>query len=97
MIGFLLSLAIAALLAVTLHRVTRRFVRDRLRYVDAVRTAVAPWLAGGVALLVAAPVMAVLPIVGAGTALTVGLAVGMGVASGVRDIKQGTLPVVFGP
>jgi len=96
MIGFLLSLAIAALLAVTVHGATRRFVRDRLRYVDAVRKGLAPWLAGGVALLVAAPVMAVLPIVGAGTALTVGLAVGMGVANGVRDIKQGTMPVVYG-
>jgi hypothetical protein len=26
----------------------------------------------------------------------VGLAVGMGVANGVRDIKQGTAPVVYG-
>jgi hypothetical protein len=68
MIGFLLSLGIAALLAVTVHSATRRFVRDRLRYVDAVRKGLAPWLAGGAALLVAAPVMAVLPIVGAGTA-----------------------------
>lgn len=96
MFGFLLSLAIAALLAVTVHSATRRFVRDRLRYVDAVHTGLAPWLAGGAALLVSAPVMGILPIVGAGTALTVGLAVGLGVANGVRDIKQGTVPVVYG-
>lgn len=96
MIGFLLSLAIAALLAVTVHGATRRFVRDRLRYVEAVRKALAPWLAGGAAFLVALPVMGLLPIVGAGTALTVGLAVGMGVANGARDITQGTAPVVWG-
>jgi hypothetical protein len=96
MIGFLLSLAIATLLAVTVHGATRRFVRDRLRYVDAVRKGMAPWLAGGAALLIAAPVMALLPIVGTGTAITVGLAVGMGVANGARDIKQGTAPVVWG-
>ena len=96
MIGFLLSLAIAAVLAVTLHGATRRFVRDRLRYVDAVRKTIAPWLAGGAAFLVAAPVAGLLPIVGVGTAVTVGLAVGMGVASGARDIKQGTSPVVWG-
>jgi hypothetical protein len=96
MIGFLLSLAIATLLAVTVHGATRRFVRDRLRYVDAVRKGLAPWLAGGAALLIAAPVMALLPIVGTGTAITVGLAVGMGVANGARDIKQGTAPVVWG-
>ncbi len=97
MIGFLLSLAIALILAVTVHGATRRFVRDRLRYVEAVRKGIAPWLAGGAALLVSAPIMALLPIVGVGTALTVGVAVGLGVANGARDIQRGTLPVVFGP
>ncbi len=97
MIGFLLSLAIALVLAITVHGATRRFVRDRLRYVEAVRKGIAPWLAGGAALLVSAPVMALLPIVGIGTALTVGLAVGMGVANGARDIKAGTSPIVYGP
>jgi hypothetical protein len=96
MIGFLLSLAIAAVLAVTLHGATRRFVRDRLRYVDAVRKGLAPWLAGGAAFLLASPVVALLPIVGTGTAITIGLAVGMGVANGAKDIKQGTSPVVWG-
>jgi len=95
MIGFLLSFAIAAFLAVTVHGATRRFVRDRLRYVDAVRKGLAPWMAGGAAFLVALPFVG-LPLVGAGTAATVGIAVGMGVANGARDIKQGTAPVVWG-
>jgi hypothetical protein len=97
MIGFLLSFAIATVLFMSIHGATRRFVANRLRYVDAARKALTPWLAGGAALVVAAPVMAVLPIVGVGTALTVGLAVGMGVANGARDIKRGTSPVVYGP
>jgi hypothetical protein len=37
-----------------------------------------------------------LPVVGTGTALTLGLAVGTGVAAGVRDIRRGTLPVPYG-
>ncbi len=97
MFGFLLSLAIAMVLAISAHGATRRFVRDRLRYVDSVQRAIAPWLAGGAAALVAAPVMLLLPIVGTGTAITVGIAVGMGVANGARDIKRGTSPVVYGP
>lgn len=96
MIGFLLSLAIAMVLAISVHGATRRFVRDRLRYVDSVQRTLAPWLAGAAAALVAAPVMLLLPIVGTGTAITVGIAVGMGVANGAKDIKRGTSPVVYG-
>ncbi len=96
MISFLLSLAIALGLFVTLQGVARRFVRDRLRYVGAVQRAFVPWATGGAAALVAMPVMAVLPIVGLGTAITVGLAVGAGVANGARDIRRGTATTVFG-
>ena len=66
----------------------RRFVRDRLRFVDAVRRPLAPWLAGGVATLLAAPVMWLLPVVGGGTALIFGLGVGVGVASGRKDLRR---------
>jgi hypothetical protein len=94
---FLISLAIASILAVVLHGTTRRFVRTRLRYVDAVQQGIAPWAAGGAAFLIGAVVVSFLPLVGLGTALTVGMAVGSGVAVGARDIKQGTSPVVYGP
>jgi len=94
---FLLSLAIAMVLAISVHGATRRFVRDRLRYVESAQRALAPWLVGGAAAIVSAPVMWLLPIVGAGTAITVGIAVGMGVANGARDIKRGMSPVVYGP
>ncbi len=68
---------------------TRRFVRDRLRYVDAINTGKAPWVAGGAAVLLAAPVVWVLPFVGAGTALLFGAGVGTGFAAGRRDVNGG--------
>lgn len=66
---------------------TRRFVRDRLRYVDAVQKKRAALLAGGVAAVAAVPVVALLPIVGAGTALLFGGGVGFGVYKGARDVR----------
>ncbi len=96
MIMFLLSFAIASITAIVLHGSTRRFVRNRLRYVDAVQKGIAPWLAGGAAFLAGAFIAPFLPLVGLGTALTAGLAVGSGVAAGAKDIRQGTTPVVFG-
>jgi hypothetical protein len=97
MISLLLSFAIATVLAIVLHGSTRRFVRNRLRYVDAVQKSIAPWAAGGAALLAGSAVVWLLPVVGGGTALTAAFAVGSGVAAGARDIRQGTAPVVFGP
>lgn len=66
---------------------TRRFVRERLRYVDAVQKKRAAVLAGGVAAIVAVPVVALLPVVGAGTALLFGGGVGFGVYKGARDAR----------
>ena len=96
MITFMLSFAIATVLAIVLHSAARRFVRNRLRYVDAVQKAIVPWAAGGAAFLVGALLVPVIPIVGIGTAITAALAVGSGVAAGAKDIRQGTLPVVYG-
>ena len=96
MITFILSFAIATVLAIVLHSAARRFVRNRLRYVDAVQKAIVPWAAGGAAFLVGALLVPVIPIVGIGTAITAALAVGSGVAAGAKDIRQGTLPVVYG-
>lgn len=97
MISLLISFAIATLVAIVLHGSTRRFVRNRLRYVDAVQKSLAPWLAGGAVFLVGSAAVGLLPLVGVGTALTAAFAVGSGVAAGARDIRQGTSPVVFGP
>lgn len=64
---------------------SRSFVSHRLRYVDAVKKPTAPIVAGVAATLIAAPVVALLPIVGAGTAVAFGAAVGLGTRAGVKE------------
>jgi len=66
---------------------TRSFVRERLRFVDAAPRPSAPWLAGVGATLVAAPVVAVLPLVGGLTAVAFGVTVGAAVRSGQKQVK----------
>ena len=85
---FLLSFLAGTVLAIVGFAQARAFVTRRLRYVDAVHTAIAPIIAGLGAALLAAPVMAMLPYVGAGTALSFGIAVGAGVAAGSRDVRR---------
>ena len=82
--GFLATSAIA----VFAYAQSRNFVTRRLRYVDAVQSGFAPWIAGAAAAIVAIPLVGLLPLLGIGTALTLGLSVGMGVASGARDVRH---------
>lgn len=72
----------------------RRFVRQRLRFVDAVQRRSAPVAAGIVAALAAAPVVWALPVVGGGTALAFGAGIGLAVRHGARDARRanGLLP-----
>ena len=93
--SFVISFIIASIAAVVLHGGARRFVRDRLRYVDAAQKGLTPWVAGAVAFF-AVTLVTFLPFIGIGTALTAGLAVGSGVAAGARDIKKGYSPIVYG-
>jgi hypothetical protein len=64
---------------------TRNFVRSKLRYVDAAHTRPIPWLVGVGAALLAAPVVWLLPIVGGGTAIALGIGAGLGVKSAQKD------------
>ena len=66
----------------------RQYVQRRLQYVDAVHGMRAPVIAGTAAALVAAPVVAILPVVGVGTAVLFGVGVGAGVAAGARSIRR---------
>lgn len=66
----------------------RSFTRRKLRFVDAARSPMAPFIAGGAAAVVAAFPVALLPFVGAWTALLFGAGVGAGVASGKSDIEH---------
>ena len=67
----------------------RRFVRERLRYVDGALTGGAAIVAGIGACVVAWPLMWLLPLVGGGTAIAFGLAVGLGTKAGASDVKRG--------
>jgi hypothetical protein len=69
---------------------TRAFVKRRLRYVESVQKGTAPVIAGTVAAIVAAPIVALLPIVGAPAAVLLGLGVGAGTHAGAKDIREGT-------
>jgi hypothetical protein len=67
---------------------SRDFVSGRLRYVDAVHRPAAPVIAAVVTTALAAPVTWALPIVGTGTALLVGCAVGVGTRAGARRLRR---------
>jgi hypothetical protein len=85
----LIGLAATGVAAVVGYMQSRRFVRDRLRFVDAVQKPATPIVAGVAATAVALPVVGLLPLVGVGTALLFGAGVGTGVAHGARDVRTG--------
>lgn len=80
-----LALTLAAGLAGYL--LARGFVRQRLRFVDAVQSPVAPLVAGILAALAAWP-LALLPVVTLGTTLVFGLGTALGTASGARWLRR---------
>lgn len=67
---------------------SRTFTENKLRYVDAVHKGSFPILAGVGAAVIALPIVAVLPVVGVGTALLFGGSVAVGTAAGARDIRK---------
>jgi hypothetical protein len=83
-----LRLGIALVGAVFAFGFARGFVRRRLRFVDAVRSPLAPVVAGGIAALVAWP-LTLLPLVTGLAAALVGIGAGMGTASGVKALRSG--------
>lgn len=70
------------------YLMARNFVRNRLRFVDAVQSGWAPLVAGTVAFAVAWP-LALLPLVSVGPAIMFGIGTGLGTASGARIVKRG--------
>ena len=84
----LIALAVTLTVAFAGFYQSRVFVRKRLEYVDAVQKPLAPLVAGAAAIVLAAPVVWLLPFVGGGTASLFGLGVGSGVAAGRRDIRN---------
>lgn len=88
----LLGLAASFAVAVVGYMQARAFVRERLRYVDLAQSFLAPFVAGVGAAVVATPIVALLPIIGGGTAVAFGLSVGFGVANGQKDVRRALPP-----
>ena len=91
-VAFIITLAAVA----AGYAISRRFVRERLRFVDAAQRGTAPWIAAAGALVVGSIAALVLPFVGVASAVFFAVAVGLGVAAGARDIRRGNLPVRWG-
>jgi len=94
MITFVISMAIVAVGAIMGYGTARRFVRDRLRYVDRAHKPAIPLIVGVVAFLLAVPVVnviSILPLVSLGVpaALALGASVGLGMRAGSRDVRAG--------
>ena len=84
----LISFAIAIAVAALGYLQARSFVQGKLRFVDAVHHFAAPLIAGLAAMLIATPVVWLLPLIGKGTAILFGLGVAAGVSSGARDLRK---------
>ena len=67
---------------------SKDFTRNRLTYVDKAQSRTAAVVAGTVTALAAAPIVALLPVVGAVTAVAVGSGVGFGVYRGQSAIRK---------
>jgi hypothetical protein len=80
-----LALTLAAGLAGYLF--ARSFVHHRLRFVDAVQSPLAPFVAGLAAAMLAWP-LALLPTITLTTAVVFGIGTGLGTASGARLIRR---------
>jgi hypothetical protein len=84
----MLELVIAGAAGVVGHLRSRKFVGQRLRYTTWVEKPMLGLWTGVATTVIAAPLVALLPVVGAGTALAAGVGVGTGVALGVGDTQK---------
>jgi hypothetical protein len=84
----MIGLIAAGIGAVFGHLKSRNFVGQRLRYTNLVEKPALGLWAGVGTTIIAAPLVAVLPFVGAGTAIALGVGVGTGVGLGVHDAKE---------
>ena len=67
---------------------TRDYVRFRLRFVDAAQGRRAPWVAGGITVVLAASVVAITPLAGPVIPVALGVAVLAGVKKGQKQVRQ---------
>lgn len=93
-LAFILSTALLAGGIIMGFGTARRFVRERMRYVDGAHRPLIPLIVGAVAFLIAVPIVNVLSIIplvhlGGVAALALGASVGLGVRAGTQDIRDG--------
>ena len=84
----LIGLGAAAAAGILGYTKSRKFVGRKLRFTSLVEKPAIGLAAGVAATIVASPIVAVIPIVGVGTALAFGAGVGTGVVLGVQDAKR---------
>lgn len=94
MITFLINSLLIIVGATLGYGTARRFVRDRLRFVDSAHKPSVPLIVGLAAFFVALPVtslISILPLVHltGGAAAVLGVSVGLGVRAGSKDIREG--------
>ena len=94
MLGTILNVGLILFGVVMGYGTARRFVRDRLRFVDGAHKPSVPLVAGVVAFLIAVPIVnliSILPLVhlGGGAALVLGASVGLGTRAGSKDVREG--------
>lgn len=87
----LLAVAIAGGAGIAGHLKSRSFVRRKLRFTNWIEKPGLGFMAGVGATVVAAPVVWLLPVVGAGTAIALGAGVGTGVAVGAKEARRGLI------
>jgi hypothetical protein len=83
-----LALLLTAAAGFAGYLAARNFVRRRLRFVDAVQSPWAPWVAGACGAVLISP-LTLMPLLGATPAVLFGLGIGLGTASGARAIRRG--------
>jgi hypothetical protein len=83
----MLQVLLTVAAGLTGYLMARSFVRNRLRFVDAVHSAWAPLVAGTLAFAFAWP-LALLPLVSIAPAVMFGIGTGLGTASGARIIRR---------
>jgi hypothetical protein len=88
----MIELIVAGTLGVVGHVKSKGFVQRRLRYTSLVEKPAVGLAAGVATTLLAAPLVAILPILGAGTAIALGAGVGTGVALGASRARRGSFP-----
>jgi len=86
----MLQLLLTAAAGAAGYVAARNFVRNRLRFMDAIHAPWAPVAAGILAFLFAWP-LALLPVISATPAVVFGIGIGLGTAIGARHVRRGDI------